>query len=59
LISEPAFRSPVDQPEQVPELKRADGKGIYFLFADSPNLVAAAQVSDGLLLVLAYLTILH
>jgi energy-coupling factor transporter ATP-binding protein EcfA2 len=58
LIPEPAYRAPVDDPEQVPQLNRGDGKGIFFELVDG-NLVAAAQVSDGMLLVLAYLTVLY
>lgn len=58
LLAEPAFRSPVDDPEQVPQLSRSDGKGLYLEF-DEGRLAAAAHVSDGMLLVLAYLTILY
>lgn len=58
LISEPAFKTGVDDPEQIPALQRADGKGIHLQYADG-HLVPAAQVSDGVLLVLAYLAILH
>jgi predicted ATPase len=59
LMPEPAFRAPADDPEQVPQLNRADGKGIHFELADNGQLVAASQVSDGMLLVLAYLTVLY
>jgi hypothetical protein len=59
LMPEPAYRAPADDPEQIPHLNRADGKGIYFEFVDRGNLVAASQVSDGMLLVLAYLTVFH
>ena len=59
LIPEPAFRSPTDDPEQIPMLERADGKGLYFEFVGADNLVSASQVSDGMLLVLAYLSVLH
>jgi predicted ATPase len=58
LISEPAFKTGVDDPEQIPVLQRADGKGIHLQYADG-HVVPAAQVSDGVLLVLAYLAILH
>lgn len=58
LLAEPAFRAPVDDPEQVPQLSRSDGKGLYIEF-DEGRLAAAAHVSDGMLLVLAYLTILY
>jgi predicted ATPase len=59
LIPEPAFRAPTEDPEQIPMLQRADGKGIHFEFATGGKLVPAAQVSDGMLLVLAYLTVLY
>lgn len=58
LIAEPAYRAPTDDPQQIPMLSRADGKGVYLEF-DSGQLVSAAQVSDGMLLVLAYLTVLY
>ncbi|MBA2431925.1 MAG: AAA family ATPase [Chthoniobacterales bacterium] len=59
LIPEAAFRSPTDDPEAIPMLQRADGKGIYFEFATGGQRISAHQVSDGVLLVLAYLTILN
>lgn len=59
LMPEPAFKAPVDDPCMIPLLNRADGKGLYFEFEQGGHLVSAAQVSDGVLLVLAYLTILH
>lgn len=59
LMPEPAFKAPVDDPGMVPMLGRADGKGLYFEFEQGGQLLSAAQVSDGVLLVLAYLTILH
>ncbi len=41
-------------------LQKADGKGIHFEFVGQPkNLVPASQVSDGLLIVLAYLALLY
>jgi hypothetical protein len=58
LVSEPAFKTGVDDPEQIPSLQRADGKGIHLQYLDG-HVVPAAQVSDGVLLVLAYLAILH
>jgi predicted ATPase len=57
LISEPAFKAPSDTTRPIPMLQQADGKGLYFEFESS--LVSAAQVSDGLLLILAYVTLLH
>lgn len=40
-------------------LGSAPGKGISFVLADAGTVVPAAQASDGVLLVLAYLTVLH
>jgi predicted ATPase len=59
LIPEAAYKSPVDDPEQVPMLSRTDGKGLYFEFKSGGDLIPARQVSDGVLLVLAYLAVLH
>lgn len=58
LIAEPAYRAPADDPQQIPMLQQADGKGIHFEFT-SGQVVPASQVSDGVLLVLAYLTVLY
>ena len=57
LLQEPAYRGPVDDSIQVPMLAKADGKGIYFEFVNGQQ-VPASQTSDGVLLVLAYLTVL-
>ena len=44
---------------QVLKFEQAEGKGLHFAFVgDAPD-VAASQVSDGMLLVLAYLAILY
>jgi len=59
LIPEAAFRSPTDDPTEIPMLQRSDGKGLYFEFAAGGQTISAHQVSDGVLLVLAYLTILN
>ena len=59
LLPEPAYLAPSDDPLQVPMLGRADGKGLYFKFVGDGQPVPASQVSDGLLLVLAYLAILY
>jgi predicted ATPase len=58
LMPQMAFRSPVDSLEQVTKLDQADGKGLFFQFRGSQQLVPAAQASDGVLLVLGYLAIL-
>ena len=60
LIPESAYRVPFDNPEAVTALQdRADGKGIYFEMKEGGQQVAARQASDGVLLVLAYLALLH
>ena len=59
LLQEPAYRAPVDNPDRVTMLNKADGKGLYFKMKESGQLVPASQASDGTLLVLAYLTILY
>ena len=59
LIAVPAYRAAFDNPVQITVLQNAEGKGIYFEFEGQPALVPASQVSDGLLIVLAYLALLH
>ena len=59
LMREPAFTGPVDDPEQIPMLQRADGKGLHFRYNGNGQELSASQVSDGMLLVLAYLTVLY
>jgi predicted ATPase len=59
LIPESAYRAPVDDPQQVPMLNKSDGKGLYFEFAGVDEPIPARQVSDGVLLVLAYLAVLY
>ncbi len=59
LVPEAAFRSPPDNPKGVLLLGKADGKGIHFEFSNSRQPIPASQVSDGMLLVLAYLAVLY
>jgi energy-coupling factor transporter ATP-binding protein EcfA2 len=59
LIPMPAYRSPTDQAERIPELSRSEGKGIHFQLARDGLTIPAAQSSDGTLLVLAYLAVVH
>ncbi|MGD9854204.1 MAG: AAA family ATPase [Planctomycetaceae bacterium] len=59
LIPGPAYKAPVDNQKQVLKLQESDGKGIYFQFTGGSKPVSASQVSDGVLLVLAYLAILY
>ncbi len=58
LIREPAYRAPTNESIEVPMLQNAEGKGIYFEFVSGQQ-VPASQTSDGVLLVLAYLTVLY
>ncbi len=55
----PGFNSPVDDSTLIPSFNKADGKGIYVRFKGSSDPIPASQLSDGLLLVLAYLAILY
>jgi|GEM_PF-470531 len=59
LLSEPAFKDQADNSTQIPLFERADGKGLYFHFRNQTDLVPASQVSDGMLIVLAYLALLY
>jgi predicted ATPase len=58
LAPEPAYRVPPNV-EQIPLLQKSDGKGIHFELVGKGQTIPAAQVSDGVLLVLAYLALLH
>jgi energy-coupling factor transporter ATP-binding protein EcfA2 len=58
LVRQPGYSAPVDDPDMIPKLQAADGKGIYLRFKDSSE-VPAAHISDGMLLVLAYITVLY
>lgn len=59
LISEPAYKSPQQNVDTVPMLQRSDGKGLYFEYHTGGPPISAMQISDGVLLVLAYLAILY
>ena len=58
LQREPGFTAPSEYNQELPELRHAAGKGLHFEFSTG-QVVRASQVSDGVLLVLGYLTILH
>ncbi|HET6251289.1 MAG TPA: ATP-binding protein [Tepidisphaeraceae bacterium] len=58
LLPEPAFKAAQDHTKSTPLLQMSDGKGIYFQMENSAALVPASQASDGVLLVLAYLTVM-
>jgi predicted ATPase len=59
LVRTNGFKASLDGLESIPMLNRAPGKGIEFEFARSGRILPASQVSDGMLLMLAYLTVLH
>jgi predicted ATPase len=59
LSPEGAYRAGIDDPDRVTMLQEADGKGLYFKLRVGDQWVPASQVSDGVLLVLAYLAILY
>ncbi|HLL88996.1 MAG TPA: ATP-binding protein [Tepidisphaeraceae bacterium] len=59
LLRERGYRAPVDPAQPVPLLEAAEGKGLYFEFASSGRILPASQVSDGVLLILAYITVLY
>lgn len=59
LVSEVAYQWPSPQRVGVlPHASSSSGKGIYFQLRSGRS-ISAAQASDGLLLTLAYLTLLH
>lgn len=57
LIPEKAYKTTPDVTRPVPLLQRAEGKGIYFEFSGKSELVPASQISDGSLIILAFLTV--
>lgn len=59
LVRGPAFTSPANDITEVPQLRSAEGKILKFELAANGALIPASQASDGVLLVLAYLAVLH
>jgi predicted ATPase len=59
LEPQSAFRAPSDVTRDVPQIQVADGKGIELAFDGAVAPVPAPQVSDGILLLIAYLTVLN
>lgn len=55
----PAFAGPPDESLGMPPAKGRDGKGLAFKFSGMEEEIPASQVSDGLLLILGYLTLAH
>jgi predicted ATPase len=59
VSTESAYSWPAShQPDDLPHLGQVSGKGISFLLKNGRS-IRAAQASDGLLLILAYITLLH
>jgi len=58
LVRQAAYDAPVDDPEMVPKLQPGAGKGIQLRFKSGDE-IPASQVSDGMLIVLAYLAVLY
>jgi len=59
LATTHAYRIVKPSADVVEQLTDQDGRGLFFHFKGVENAIPASQVSDGLLLVLAYLTILY
>ena len=59
LQQAPAFVAHGNPASDFPMLQQSSGKGLYFEMASGGNLIPASEISDGILLVLAYLTVLH
>lgn len=59
LRPQKGFRSAEISNAPLPKLQEQEGKGISFQLSSSGELLPATQVSDGVMLVLAYLAILH
>ena len=59
MIPEPGYKETHKNFDDVSTIEQADGKGLYFEFHTGGPPVSARQVSDGVLLVLAYLAILY
>ncbi|MGN6368254.1 MAG: AAA family ATPase [Phycisphaerae bacterium] len=59
LQQSPAFIAHGNPASDFPMLQQSSGKGLYFEMASGGNLIPASEISDGILLVLAYLTVLH
>ncbi len=58
VLPQQGYRANFDPSMPVPLLQRGDGKGIAFITKSYNKPVPASQVSDGLIIVLAYLTLL-
>lgn len=59
LLREMGYRAPADPSKSIPLLQQSEGKGLHFEFSTTGRILPASQVSDGVLLILAYLTVLH
>ncbi len=54
-----AFSGPVNPSGDLTQFRPQTGKGLWFVVTDSGQEISSYQVSDGALLVLAYLTVFH
>jgi predicted ATPase len=59
LVRQTAFHEPPDELNQLRQMNQGPGKALFFDTGGRKPLVPAAQMSDGVLLVLAYLAILY
>lgn len=59
LLREMGYRAPIDASKLIPVFNQSEGKGLHFEFGTTGRILPASQVSDGVLLILAYLTVLH
>jgi len=59
LLREMGYLAPVDPSRPIPLLQQSEGKGLHFEFGTTGRIVPASQVSDGVLLILAYFTVLY
>jgi len=59
LVRQPAYESQPLPHIEIPKFNQREGKGIFFKLANGNGQLPAAQASDGVLLVLAYLAILY
>ena len=59
LLREQGYKAPIDPARPIPLLQMGEGKGLHFEFASGGRILPASQVSDGVLLILAYITVLH
>lgn len=59
LMAEQGYAARVDDPRGIPILQEQEGKGIYFESSYGGPLIPARSASDGTIIILAYLAVLH